>query len=185
MGGLSFATPWLLASLALLPMLWWLLKVVPPSPRRQIFPAIALLIGLEAVNRAAARTPWWLLLLRLALAAAIILAAAHPLMNAAAPVGEGPLLLVLDDGWASAPAWSKLHQRAESLLDGAERAGQPVRLLFTAPAADNSPPRLQGPMPAAQAQDCWTERRPIPGRPSGPSPPNPWPRLPRACMPSG
>ena len=46
MGGLSFATPWLLATIVLLPLLWWLLKVVPPSPRRQIFPAIALLIGL-------------------------------------------------------------------------------------------------------------------------------------------
>jgi len=162
MGGLSFSTPWLLAAIALLPMLWWLLKVVPPSPRRQIFPAIALLIGLEAVNRAAARTPWWLLLLRLALAALIIMAAAHPLMNAAAPVGEGPLLLVLDDGWASAPAWSKLHQRAETLLDGAERAGLPVRLLLTAPAADNSPPRLQGPMPAAQARGLLDGAAPHP-----------------------
>ncbi|MFM8990296.1 MAG: BatA domain-containing protein [Alphaproteobacteria bacterium] len=53
-----------------------------------------------------ARTPWWLLLLRLAVAALVILALAHPILNPQARLaGNGPLLVVVDDGWAAgAPA---------------------------------------------------------------------------------
>ncbi len=56
-----FTAPWLLLALAALPVLWWLLRVTPPAPRTQSFPAIRLLRGLRADERTAARTPWWLL----------------------------------------------------------------------------------------------------------------------------
>ena len=42
-GTLSFAVPWLLVALASLPVLWWLLRAVPPAPSRVVFPAIRLL----------------------------------------------------------------------------------------------------------------------------------------------
>ncbi|HVI50032.1 MAG TPA: DUF4159 domain-containing protein [Candidatus Sulfotelmatobacter sp.] len=151
MSGFSFASPWLLAAMAVLPLLWWLLRVVPPPSRRQIFPAIALLMGLEADSRAAERTPWWLVLLRLTLAACLIAAAAHPLLNAPAATSQGPLLLVLDDGWAAAKSWNRLHQHAVDLIQGSGRAEQPVLLLLTAPPPDGGKTVLQGPMPAAQA----------------------------------
>ena len=54
-----FAAPWLLLALAALPLLWWLLRVTPPAPRMQAFPAIRLLAGLRADERTAARTPPW------------------------------------------------------------------------------------------------------------------------------
>ena len=80
---LSFAAPWALAGLAVLPLLWWLLRVTPPAPWRLRFPPVRLLLDLVTQEESAARTPWWLLILRLVLAALIILAAAQPLMNAA------------------------------------------------------------------------------------------------------
>ncbi|WP_199445689.1 BatA domain-containing protein, partial [Acidisphaera rubrifaciens] len=43
-----FAAPWVLLTLPALPLLWWLLRITPPEPRRQSFPAIRLLVGLEA-----------------------------------------------------------------------------------------------------------------------------------------
>src|SRR2546421_513600 len=46
LGSLAFASPWLLAALAALPVIWWLLRVTPPAPRRIVFPAIRLLLGL-------------------------------------------------------------------------------------------------------------------------------------------
>jgi len=46
LGSLAFASPWLLAALAALPVIWWLLRVTPPAPRRIAFPAIRLLLGL-------------------------------------------------------------------------------------------------------------------------------------------
>ena len=65
-----------------LPLLWWLLRVTPPAPRSEIFPAIRLLLGLHATEETPARTPWWLLLLRLVAAALVIVALARPVLDA-------------------------------------------------------------------------------------------------------
>ena len=81
---LAFLSPWWLAALAALPVLWWLLRVTPPSPRHVLFPAIRLLMELTPKEETPARTPWWLLLLRLVVAALVIAALAHPLLNPAA-----------------------------------------------------------------------------------------------------
>ena len=37
---LRFGAPWVLAGLLALPVLWWLLKVTPPQPRRIFFPPL-------------------------------------------------------------------------------------------------------------------------------------------------
>ena len=60
-----FAAPWVLLALPALPLLWWLLRVTPPAPRSETFPAIRLLMGLHAREETPARTPWWLLALRM------------------------------------------------------------------------------------------------------------------------
>ena len=65
---LSFASPWMLAGLLLLPALWWLLRVLPPAPRRLAFPALRLLMGLQTDQKTPNSAPWWLVLLRLAAA---------------------------------------------------------------------------------------------------------------------
>ena len=106
LGPLAFAAPWILLALAVLPVLIWLLRVVPPAPRRIAFPAIRLLYGLKPRDETSSTTPWWLILLRVLLAALIVLALAHPLLNPRAQlIGGGPLVLVIDDGWAAARDW--------------------------------------------------------------------------------
>src|SRR5438477_118616 len=103
LGSLAFASPWLLAALAALPVIWWLLRVTPPAPRRIAFPAIRLLLGLTPREETPARTPWWLILLRTVLAALVILALAHPVLNPQNRLaGTGPVALIVDDGWAAA-----------------------------------------------------------------------------------
>ena len=67
LGGLSFLSPWLLLALAGLPILWWLLRLTPPAPRRQSFPAIRLLFDLVPPEETPQRTPPWLIALRLLL----------------------------------------------------------------------------------------------------------------------
>ena len=70
-GPLAFAAPGLLLALIALPILWLLLRAIPPAPIRRRFPAVALMLGLADDERQADKTPWWLLLLRpLAVAAA-------------------------------------------------------------------------------------------------------------------
>ena len=132
LGLLGFTSPWLLLALTALPVLWLLLRVTPPAPRRMRITNLFLeeLVGAE---RTPARTPWWLLLLRMALAALLILALAGPLLNPAPRLGgSGPLLLVVDDGWASAKGWDQRVTVARELLQQAEREGREVLLLDTA-----------------------------------------------------
>ncbi|MEM6466674.1 MAG: BatA domain-containing protein, partial [Pseudomonadota bacterium] len=105
-GPLAFLTPWLLTALITLPVLWWLLRAIPPAPARRAFPGVRLLLGLKDPERMPERTPWWLLLLRITALAAAILAFANPVLNPrSTEAGSGPLLVVMDASWASAPSW--------------------------------------------------------------------------------
>ena len=65
LGPIAFLQPWILAGLLALPLIWLLLRLSPPAPRRVAFPPLALLLRLVAPEETPARTPWWLLLLRL------------------------------------------------------------------------------------------------------------------------
>ena len=45
LGGIGFGAPWLLVALLALPILWLILRAVPPAPMRRRFPGVALLLG--------------------------------------------------------------------------------------------------------------------------------------------
>ncbi|MBM3623094.1 MAG: DUF4159 domain-containing protein [Alphaproteobacteria bacterium] len=136
LGTLAFATPWMLALLLSLPVIYFLLRLMPPAPKLIRFPAIRLLLGLEPEEQTPVRLPWWLLLLRLLLVTLLILALARPLLNPQAELpGSGPLVLAIDDGWSAAPNWSVMQRHAERLTERAERAKRPVVILTTAPPA--------------------------------------------------
>ncbi|MEO3428456.1 DUF4159 domain-containing protein [Pelagibius sp. CAU 1746] len=162
-GLLAFAQPWLLLALAGLPLLWLLLRLTPPAPRRLTFPAVRLLAGLKVPEETPARTPWWLLLLRLFIVALIILGLAQPLLNPAAQLsGSGPMMLVIDDGWASARFWPARQIAAANLLAQAEREDRPVILLTTAPGTQDTPPETSGLLPAAEARRLLQGLKPKP-----------------------
>jgi hypothetical protein len=153
LGSLAFASPWVLAALAGLPIIWWLLRVTPPAPRRIAFPAIRLLLGLVPREVTPARTPLWLILLRMAIAALVILGAAHPLLNPQAePPGTGPLTLIVDDGWAAAADWPARQKALGEILAVAERQDRQVVLVTTAPLAGDTAPPALAPMRAADAR---------------------------------
>ncbi len=136
LGTLAFATPWMLALLLSLPVIYFLLRLMPPAPKLVRFPAIRLLLGLEPEEQTPVRLPWWLLLLRMLLVTVLILALAKPLLNPQSELpGSGPLVLAIDDGWAAAPNWSIMLRHAERLTERAERAKRPVVIVTTAPAA--------------------------------------------------
>ncbi|MFO1119652.1 MAG: DUF4159 domain-containing protein [Rhodospirillales bacterium] len=155
LGALSFAAPWALAALALLPALWWLLRVMPPSPRRVVFPPLRLLATLAARDETAVRTPWWLLLLRLALVACLILGIARPLLNADATLaGTGPVYILIDNGWGAGEGWPQRIDEALRTIDRAERQGRSVVLAATAPpAAESTHPPPPALLPAARARE--------------------------------
>ena len=129
-GVLHFGAPWALLALLLLPLLWLLLRASPPAPLRVVFPPLALLRGLGNDEETPDSAPLWLRLLRLAIAALLIVALAAPTWT---PRGiaahDGPVLLVVDNGWASAPAWPRLRKTALGRING---ASGDVAVLFSA-----------------------------------------------------
>jgi hypothetical protein len=151
LGPIGFTAPWLLVALAALPILWLILRAVPPAPIRRRFPGVALLLGLRDDDSVTDRTPWWLLLLRMLAVAAIIIGLAGPVLNPRAE-GEqartGPLLIVMDASWASGRDWPAQADLLESMLAEAGRAARPVALL-----------RLSDPEPPTfQAAESWRSR---------------------------
>jgi hypothetical protein len=161
-----FASPWVLLALAALPVLWWLLRVTPPAPRSETFPAIRLLLGLHATEETPARTPWWLLALRMTAAALVIVALARPILGAgSALLGSGPVLLVVDNGWAAATDWPKRMQAASAALDRAARDGRQGALLATAPDEAGGPPRVTLTMPVPELRARLAALHPEPWAP--------------------
>ena len=163
LGALAFAAPWMLAALIVLPLLWWLLRVTPPAPRNVLFPPIRLLLGLLPKEETPAHTPLWLLLLRLFIAALVILALAGPLLNPGARLpGAGPLVLVVDDGWAAAPHWRQRASTLANLLNQAERSDRSVILVTTAAPANGQPVEIAKLLPASQVQSAAGALQPKP-----------------------
>lgn len=130
LGPLGFAVPWLLIALVALPILWLLLRAVPPAPIRRRFPGVALLLGLKDDEAETDKTPWWLLLLRTLAIGALIVGFAGPVLNPEARVaGTGPMLIAVDGGWADARDWPERQERIAGLIAEAGTEGRPVALI--------------------------------------------------------
>ncbi|WP_438278694.1 DUF4159 domain-containing protein [Nitrobacter sp.] len=136
---LSFLQPLMLLGLLSLPLLWWLLRVMPPRPRRIDFPPTRLLFDIAAKEETPSRTPWWLTALRLAAAALVIFAAAGPVWNpkAGAARSSAPLTILLDDGWSAASSWETRIRAADELITEADRDQRGVAIVpLSEPAHD-------------------------------------------------
>lgn len=160
-----FTAPWVLLGLAALPGLVLLLRLTPPAAKRVVFPPLRLLRGLSTEERTARRMPLWLLLLRLTAACLIILGLAGPSLHPPPALpGKGPVLLVIDDGWASAPVWPQMQDTARQVIAAAAEADRGIALLPTARGPDDAAPNATGvltPKAAAQMLDALS--------------PEPWP----------
>lgn len=155
---LAFAAPWVLIGLAALPVLYYLLRVTPPPPKRVPLPTLPIVKDLAATERQPSRTPWWLLALRLLLVALAVLAMAGPRWNPPQndlAAGKGPLVLLIDNGWAAAPDWPERIARAIGLIDPSSTrpvivrasADDPQDLLATTPASAIDRLRAVQPVP--------------------------------------
>ena len=159
-GPVGFTAPVLLWGLLALPVLYWILRAVPPAPIRRRFPGVALLLGLRDDEVETDRTPWWLLALRMLALAALIAAFAGPVLNPTErQAGSGPLLVVMDGTWADARDWPRRIDRVAAVLEEAGRDGRPVAVaVLTDPPAGDVP---------FQAASVWAARL-------GSLTPNPW-----------
>ena len=152
LGPIAFTAPWLLAALIALPILWLLLRAIPPAPVKRLFPGVVLLLGLRDDDSVSDRTPWWLLLLRMLAVAAVIIGLAGPVLNPSErkTAADGPLLIAMDASWASAQSWPARISMLDTLLAEAGRNNRPVAIVrLTQPEA-----------PLFQSAAAWRTRLP-------------------------
>jgi hypothetical protein len=156
---LSFAEPLLLLGLVTLPVLWWLLRVMPPRPRRIDFPPTRLLFEIAPKEETPSRTPWWLTALRLLAAALVIFALAGPIWNpqTGAAGSNAPLLLLIDDGWSAAASWEARIKAADQLIAEADASRRGVALV-----ALSEPSREPTLMPGGTARVSLRQLAPKP-----------------------
>ena len=166
-GALAFLNPWLLAALASLPVIYWLLRTVPPRPQQIEFPPTRILVGLDNKEKTPAKTPWWLMLIRLLAAALVILALAEPILNPSqsqALKGTGPVVIVVDNGWASGPRWGEHAAMVERLIGEAEGQSRPVAIVETAHPAKAPVVKIEAPSDARSTAAAVTPQPFAPDR---------------------
>lgn len=116
---LNFTSPWLLLALLALPILWWLLKLIPPRPQKTEFGGLYFVKKIQNDKKTSQDIPWWLLLLRVCIAGLLIFAFAAPYQQQSRYLQDlsSPFILIIDNGWAAAPAWEAIDNQASLLLN--------------------------------------------------------------------
>lgn len=158
------AAPWLMASLLVaVPLLWLLMRLTPPQPQQVRFPGTRLLRDLQPQQETPQNLPLWHRLLRIGAAVLATVGLAGVVLNPDVPLeGEGPLVLVVDNGWAAARGWDARALEIEKLIDSADSEGRGVMLLPTAAPRDGSPVRASAVMSADEARDVVRTWQPVP-----------------------
>ncbi|USG61879.1 DUF4159 domain-containing protein [Sneathiella marina] len=140
----SFLFPWVLTALLALPVIWWLLRLVPPKPKTITFPAIQFLYQLKKEEQSSATTPWWLLLLRLLITALIIFALAGPFINLPEHHDRnGPAVFIIDDGWSAANNWTEIKATFGALITDITREQRQIYVVTTAQSVKGVKPTLR------------------------------------------
>ena len=130
---LTYLYPLALLGFGSLPLLWWLLRVTPPKPEVHDFPPVRIIGEPKQDEETPAKTPLWQMLMRMTAASAFVLAMAQPVFNPDDPLGgDGPLMLVVDNGWGAGPHWKERQEEMANLIDRAGREGRQVIILTTA-----------------------------------------------------
>lgn len=135
-GSLSFLSPLALAGLLTLPLIWWLLRAIPPRPKQETFPPIRILADVVTDEETPDSTPLWLLLFRMLLVALIAFALARPVFLKSDTAVSSDLVVIMDNGYASAANWAQTQREAESRLTEARRNNVDAILVTTQTAED-------------------------------------------------
>lgn len=161
LSSLAFAAPLTLLALALAPAVWWLLRALPPPPRNVTFPSLHVLRHIDVEEATPAKPPPPLLWLRLALFCILVLALAGPRLDPGIlPPGQTPVIVILDNGWSSAPHFEQKMEALTDIVDAAASDGREITLAATAPDASGEAIFIEG--RATDIRDAMPSFAPMP-----------------------
>lgn len=162
-GGFTFAAPWVLLGLGALPFVWRMLRSMPQKPRDEILPTIRFLKDISVENKHPDDMPIWQKTLLISVLGAAIIGMAGPEFDNVDDVeGQGPLVLVTDNDWASASDWAGIKREQNYIIDQAEGDNRQLYILATAPDQNDLPLRMLGPLTPDEARRTLAEIKPQP-----------------------
>lgn len=129
-GPFGIGFPLALLALIGLPLVWLVVRAIPPKPSETIFPPTEILRTLPKTEETPMKAPPWLAIMRALALALAILGLSGPVLHPPKIADARPLLLVIDNGWSAAPVWTQIMEEATAAARG---ASGPVRIFFTAP----------------------------------------------------
>lgn len=161
LSSLAFAAPLALLALALAPAVWWLLRALPPPPRSVAFPSLHVLRHVDVEEATPAKPPPPLLWLRLALFCVLVLAFAGPRLDPGIlPPGQTPVIVILDNGWSSAPHFEQKMDALTDIVDAAASDGRKIVLATTAPDENGDAQLIEG--RATDIREAMLSFKPLP-----------------------
>jgi Domain of unknown function (DUF4159)/Aerotolerance regulator N-terminal len=131
-GPFGFTMPLALLALIGLPIIWLVVRAIPPRAQDNVFPPAEILRTLPKTEETPAKAPPWLAILRAIAMVLAIIGLSGPVLNPPQTQDDRPLLIVIDNGWSAAPNWSQTIEEASA---AARSATGPVRIIGTAPQA--------------------------------------------------
>ncbi|MEM7739525.1 MAG: DUF4159 domain-containing protein [Pseudomonadota bacterium] len=153
---MGFANPYVLTGLLALPALYWLLRAVPPPPRREVFGGMYFLQNLSTRKSQPNHTPLVVLIVRMLAALALILGLAGPLLGDEPIQTEGPTTLLIDDGWDAAAHWTERQNTVRAVLAA---SGGPITLIRR---SDSAVTTGLSPSEAMRAFERWEPQPTLP-----------------------
>jgi hypothetical protein len=164
-GPLTFASPAALLFAAALPPVWWLMRSIPPKPKKEEFAAIRFLFNIKSDDQEPVKMPLWQRMMRISILGLAIAGLAQPQFDPDSALdGKGPIMVVVDNGWASSKNWESRVEQLDKLVDRAERDDRPVIILTTAASEDGKELQYSGKLNAEEARELLStlESKPWP-----------------------
>jgi hypothetical protein len=161
--GLSFGQSWILAGLLALPVLWYILRITPPSARIITLPTVRFLKDLIPRDQVPSQTPLIIFLLRLMIAALTIIGLSAPSLNQTSYITDDTdIQIVIDNSWPAAASWTQQMNTARDIIAEAGKKNRAVNIITTAPQPNEEQSLYQGPLTAPQAQAVVDTIKPLP-----------------------
>ena len=110
---LAFTNYYALLGLLALPLVFLIVKLFPPTPKKIFFSSFYLIDKIDKISVAKKKIPFWLLVYRLILIILIILFFCEPYLNISEKKSDENVnnyIIVADIGWSISKEWDKFKK---------------------------------------------------------------------------
>ena len=137
---INFGNILALTSVISLPILFFILKFYPPSPKRANFSSLFLLKDIVVKNTAKSKYPIWLLIYRLLICLLVILFFSKPYITKDSDIENYKnYVIIADNGWSIANNWENYKNIIKQISLQAESKNKSLHLYFSSPEHPDDP----------------------------------------------